>query len=89
MSLILVGINHKTADISLREKVAFPPETLSDALREVISLTDISEVVILSTCNRTELYIEGIKNERPNDELDHSAQKTLINKKLSLNNKIY
>ena len=82
MSLILVGINHKTADISLREKVAFPPETLSDALREVISLTDISEVVILSTCNRTELYIEGIKNERPNDKLDHSAQKTLIDKKV-------
>ena len=59
MSLILVGINHKTADISLREKVAFPPEIISDALREAGTLADICEVVLLSTCNRTELYINA------------------------------
>ena len=53
MSLILVGINHKTADISLREKVAFPPEIISDALREVRTLVGVHEVVLLSTCNRT------------------------------------
>ena len=81
MSLILVGINHKTADISLREKVAFPPEILSDALRDVRSSIDISEAVLLSTCNRTELYIEGIENEVSKDKLDQNTQKTLDQKK--------
>ena len=80
MSLILVGINHKTADISLREKVAFPPEIVSDALRDIRSLTDVSEVVLLSTCNRTELYIKRIEDEILSDKLGHSTQNSSVQK---------
>jgi len=80
MSLILVGINHKTADISLREKVAFPPEIVSDALRDIRSLTDISEVVLLSTCNRTELYIKRIEDEILSDKLGHNTKNSLVQK---------
>ena len=58
MSLVLVGINHRTANIALREKVAFPPEIVAEALNQVHSLNGVSEVVIVSTCNRTELYLE-------------------------------
>jgi len=56
MALLAFGINHKTAPVDIREKVAFSPDRLQDACRELISVGDVSEVAILSTCNRTELY---------------------------------
>lgn len=59
MAIFALGINHKTAPVALREQVAFAPEQLPEALRELTTLTSISDAVILSTCNRTELYING------------------------------
>jgi len=56
MALLAFGINHKTAPVSIREKVAFAPERLQDACRDLVAKSDVSEVAILSTCNRTELY---------------------------------
>jgi len=56
MSLITLGINHKTAPVELREQVAFAPDKLSDALVRLAALHPVEEVAILSTCNRTELY---------------------------------
>ncbi|MBD3670927.1 MAG: glutamyl-tRNA reductase [Gammaproteobacteria bacterium] len=58
MSLLAFGINHKTAPVDIREKVAFDPDHLPDALRELVSRPSIQEAAILSTCNRTELYCE-------------------------------
>ena len=58
MALVLVGINHNTANIEMREKVAFPPEIVESALAEVHALPPIEEVVIVSTCNRTEIYLD-------------------------------
>ncbi|WP_297832321.1 glutamyl-tRNA reductase [Thermomonas sp.] len=59
MSLYLLGINHQTAPVALREKVAFTPETLAPALASLRALPDVSEVVLLSTCNRTEVYAQA------------------------------
>jgi len=56
MSLITLGINHKTAPLDLRERLAFTPQTLPEALLSLKKLNHIEEVSILSTCNRTELY---------------------------------
>lgn len=56
MQLYTFGINHQTAPVEIREKVAFPPEGLADALRELASLPSVYEGAILSTCNRTEIY---------------------------------
>ena len=58
MALVLVGINHTTASIALREKVAFSPENLTVALRQICELESVNEVVIVSTCNRTEIYLD-------------------------------
>ena len=58
MALLLVGINHNTAKLALREKVAFPPEIVADALLQVRGLDAVEEVVIVSTCNRTEVYLD-------------------------------
>ncbi|MDZ4263285.1 MAG: glutamyl-tRNA reductase [Pseudomonadota bacterium] len=55
MALIAVGVNHKTAPVSIRERVSFAPERLADALKELTSTSQVSEAAILSTCNRTEL----------------------------------
>jgi len=56
MSLVVVGINHRTAPVDVRERVVFEPARVPDALRELASLDEIEEAVIVSTCNRTELY---------------------------------
>jgi glutamyl-tRNA reductase len=54
--LITLGINHKTAPLELRERLAFTPQTLPEALQSLKKLAHIEEASILSTCNRTELY---------------------------------
>ncbi|MDP5136420.1 glutamyl-tRNA reductase [Rheinheimera baltica] len=59
IAIFALGINHKTAPVALREQVAFAPEQVSQALRELTTATSISDAVILSTCNRTELYFNG------------------------------
>jgi glutamyl-tRNA reductase len=56
MSLITLGINHKTAPLELRERLAFTPQSLPEALLSLKKLDHIEEASILSTCNRTELY---------------------------------
>ena len=56
MSLYVLGINHQTAPVSLRETVAFGPDTLRHALASLRAQAGVQEAVLLSTCNRTELY---------------------------------
>jgi glutamyl-tRNA reductase len=56
MSLLVVGINHRTAPVEVRERVVFDPAHIPEALRELNALPHVTESVILSTCNRTELY---------------------------------
>ncbi len=56
MSLIALGINHRTAPVELREQVAITGERIGDALRGLTALPSVNEAAILSTCNRTELY---------------------------------
>ena len=56
MTLFAFGINHKTAPLEIRERVTFGPEDLGGALRDLAHNNSVREAVILSTCNRTELY---------------------------------
>ena len=59
MSLCVFGINHKTAPVEIRERVAFAPETVSEALNRLLVDLSLREAAILSTCNRTEVYLYG------------------------------
>ena len=63
MSIIVIGINHKTAPVAIREKVAFSEKQLSDALTTDDELFD--EKLILSTCNRTEVYASVKEDTSP------------------------
>ena len=56
MNLIALGINHNSAAVEVRERVAFAPEQVSEALADACEAGGLEEVVILSTCNRTEMY---------------------------------
>ena len=58
MPLAVVGINHKTAPVEIREKVAFGRDELPSLLKDICAKPDLREAVILSTCNRTEIYCE-------------------------------
>ncbi|PZP64352.1 MULTISPECIES: glutamyl-tRNA reductase [Pseudoxanthomonas] len=56
MTLWVLGLNHQTAPVTLRERVAFAGEALPAALDALRALPQVSEAALLSTCNRTELY---------------------------------
>ena len=87
MSVIVVGLNHRTAPLELLERAAVPPARLSKALADLRSRVDLDEVVILSTCMRTEVYatadrfhpaVQAIRNflcelsfSGPEDVADH------------------
>ncbi len=56
MSLIVVGLNHKTVPVELLERMAVAPSALPKALHALTEREHLAEVVLLSTCNRTEVY---------------------------------
>lgn len=58
MAFLALGINHKTASVAVRERVAFTPEQLVEALQQLCRHTASQGAAILSTCNRSELYLE-------------------------------
>ncbi|MHB0977100.1 MAG: glutamyl-tRNA reductase [Candidatus Aquicultorales bacterium] len=56
MHILATGLSHKTAPIDIREKVTFPEHTLPEALECLTRCESVNEAVILSTCNRMEIY---------------------------------
>ncbi|MFT5082208.1 MAG: glutamyl-tRNA reductase [Lentisphaeria bacterium] len=59
MSLIALGINHTTASLEIRERLAFSPAQIEPALRDASGRARVREIAILSTCNRTEIYCQA------------------------------
>lgn len=67
MSLLVIGINHKSAPVAVRERVNFAPEQMEEALADALQRARLDEAAILSTCNRTEIFaIAG--DEDDNDQ---------------------
>jgi glutamyl-tRNA reductase len=59
MELICVGLNHRTAPVEVRELFAVAPSKLGEAAADLCGKIDVEEAVVLSTCNRTEIYVAG------------------------------
>ncbi len=59
MALHVLGINHQSAPLEVREKLAFPPEHQPEALSDLAAQPGVGEAVLVSTCNRTEVYFRG------------------------------
>lgn len=55
MNLIIVGLNHKTSPVEIREKLSFPATTIGEPLKKLTNHYGLNEGVILSTCNRVEV----------------------------------
>ena len=56
MPILVLGLNHKTAPVAIRERVTFGPDIIVAALRDLLVQPGVEESLILSTCNRTEVY---------------------------------
>ncbi|MCL6472783.1 MAG: glutamyl-tRNA reductase [Firmicutes bacterium] len=69
MHIILIGLSHKTAPVEIRETVTFPEQILSDALHMLTGYPSINEAVILSTCNRMEIYAVANDLDKGKDEV--------------------
>ena len=59
MAINVLGINHKTAPLKIREKLVFDKETLPHALSDIKNIDGVNGVILISTCNRTEVYTEN------------------------------
>ena len=56
MSVVVIGLNHRTAPLDLLERTAIDDARLPKVLHDLCTRTNLSEAVVLSTCNRTEVY---------------------------------
>jgi glutamyl-tRNA reductase len=56
VNLLLVGLNHRTAPVAVRERLAFAPAKLGEATCNLLGVAQVQEAAILSTCNRVEIY---------------------------------
>ncbi len=65
MEIVLIGLNHRTASVDLRERVAFTPEQAREAAEQLRSRGILEESLVFSTCNRSELY--GVPREDATD----------------------
>ena len=79
MQLIVLGLNHKTAPVEVREKFNFSRSRIKHILRLFRESDDFSEAVLVSTCNRTELYLVA---QEPEDGMAalHEAVKRIAGK---------
>ena len=59
MAINVLGVNHKTAPINIREKLVFDKDSIPRALTDIRKIQGVNEVVLISTCNRTEIYTES------------------------------
>lgn len=69
MTLLALGINHKTAPVALRERVTFAPDSLDQALDSLLAQPLVQGGVVLSTCNRTEIYLSVEQQENLQEQL--------------------
>jgi len=86
MPVSILGINHKTAPVSVRERVAFAPDRIQTALVQLRNDIQVDEVAIISTCNRMEIVYrclpneqESAKNENVDDKLIAEGQLKVLN----------
>lgn len=70
MVLAVLGLNHKTVSVDIREKFSISEESARDGLLHLSEQEGIKEAVVLSTCNRTEIYAV-LKDEEDKEELYH------------------
>lgn len=74
MVFVTCGLNHKTAPLKIREQVALPPEMHEKLLNSLLAQPSVNEAVLLSTCNRTEIYCDTEEPQQIAHWLAHEHQ---------------
>lgn len=74
MNLFAVGLNHTTAPVDVREQLAVPREQIGESLSGLVRRASLSEVVLLSTCNRVEVYAVQPERPQPDSIVDALAE---------------
>lgn len=69
MSILCLGVNHKTAPVEIRERLAFSDHEMEARLAEIRRLGSVDESVVISTCNRVEIYAAASDHRRAFDDL--------------------
>ena len=75
MALHVVGISHHSAPLDVREKLAIPPERQAEALADLAGQPGVAEAVLVSTCNRTEIYCRSDDDEKVREWLGREGAK--------------
>ena len=90
MKVLVVGLNHKVADVDVREKLAFNGPKLEEGLIKFRDLPEVQEAIVLSTCNRVELYANVTDNRKASESIKtflseyHGINRTSLDKSLYL-----
>ena len=64
MTISVIGLNHKSASIDIRERFSFTPDTSALLIRRIKKISNINEVIVISTCNRTEIYVDSLSGSQ-------------------------
>src|SRR5215210_7459254 len=79
MSFHVLGLNHVSAPLDVREKVAFPADRQAQALADLAAQPGVAEAVLVSTCNRTEIYFRADNAAAARAWLESEASKAGMN----------
>jgi len=69
MKLVLIGLNHRTAPVEVRERYAIPPEKLGPLNQNLVRTLEVQEGILISTCNRTELLVVSSRTDEVPDRM--------------------
>jgi glutamyl-tRNA reductase len=89
MRVLVAGLNHKIADVDVREKLAFTGSKLEEGLLRFTELPEVDEAIILSTCNRVELYANVSETEKASESIKTFLSEFHNINKDSLDNALY
>ena len=89
MKVLVAGLNHKIADVDVREKLAFTGSKLEEGLLRFSGLPEVDEAIILSTCNRVELYANVSETEKASESIKTFLSEFHSINRDSLNNALY
>lgn len=89
MKLHVTGLNHRTAPVEVRERLAFDAASLPDALKHLRGSSGVHESLILSTCNRVEIVVATDEKENANDRISGFLQHTKPGYRLDFDRHLY
>lgn len=87
--IVVIGLNVHTAPVEMREKLSIPEAQWPQAISELCALNHIDEAAVLSTCNRIEIYVVALSQQRGVKEVTESEKEQKVNSNPKQQMKLY